>query len=108
MKYFSFIRKTGYTNKERTIASYDSFYSKDSEAIQITRAAGLDNEYGNSDEDIYQGLKRAKDNNEVIFFYSHKVDDKDPYATPYERFEKIIKMAEDLGLEFYTCRDLAG
>lgn len=101
-------RGTAHTNETIRLKDLDNIYFSCGEKHPFTIGAGIDEVYENTSEEIEQALNRAKENNEIVVFYSHHVFKDDSYTTSFERFEEIIEKARELDLEFYTIRNLAG
>ena len=106
LKYFLRLRSTAYTSNTTRIVNLDSvFYKWQDEAL--IRGVGMDSEYGNTIEEITQGLERAQQSDEVIVLYGHTPIYNSPdYGTPAEKLLSIIQEANALNLVFYRVSDL--
>ncbi|MFW9965062.1 MAG: polysaccharide deacetylase family protein, partial [Candidatus Sifarchaeia archaeon] len=107
LKYFLRLRSTAYTSNTTRIVDLDQVYYKwENEAL--IRGVGIDSEYGNTIEEIIEGLERAQQSNEVLVLYGHTPTyDTPDYGTPVEKLISILEAAQMLNLELYRVSDLA-
>ncbi|MFW9912081.1 MAG: polysaccharide deacetylase family protein [Candidatus Thorarchaeota archaeon] len=107
IKYFLILRSTTYTSNETRVVGLNSTYY-DWQPRKVLQAVGIDNLYGNTIEEIVEGLERAKSNNEVLLLYGHMPSNTSgDYVTPINKLETILSSAEAMGLSFYRISDLA-
>jgi hypothetical protein len=86
----------------QSIAEVDGLFY-DWDGRKVICAAGLDPVSRNSLESVFEGMERAVARDEVLMLYAHS-----PGKTvPVERIEAILGFAEELGLPFFTARELA-
>jgi PKD repeat protein len=100
--YFEHIRDT-YYSWDDTI-----YYTQGSNQAFIA-GIGLDDiTYGNSINDIYNGISRAQDEDKILITYAHepRLNVTGEYQTSYDRLNKTMKYASDNNLKFYTIREL--
>lgn len=106
LKYFKYLRSTTYTNEHIRIKDLNKVFFKDT-VHKIFWGVGIDENYGNSLEEIMEGLKRAKDNNEIMILYGHSMSNKvGNYITRRTTLEEILKFAHDNGINFFTLSEL--
>ena len=66
----------------------------------------MDNHYNHEIDEIREAFIKARENGEIITLYSHRiVDDQSNYAIAPQKLTNIIKVAQELGLEFYKFKD---
>jgi peptidoglycan/xylan/chitin deacetylase (PgdA/CDA1 family) len=74
---------------------------------KVLCAVSIDEVAGNGLDTIFLGLDRARDRGEVIQLYGHQPGDPAAGGTvPVEKIEAIVARAVELGLPFYTSREL--
>jgi len=106
LKYFKNLRYTAYLNQNKQITEVYRAYMR-SPYPQITYAIGIDNVYGISLEDIYRGIDRAYENNEILMLYAHGISDSgERYVTSLDRLEQIAKYIVQKNMKFYTVSEL--
>jgi PKD repeat protein len=100
--YFGHVRDT-YYGWDETI-----YYSHDSNQAFIAGIGIDDRTYGNSINDIYNGISRTQEDNTVLITYGHEPvrNVTGDYQTSYDRLDKILKYASDNNVQFYTIREL--
>ena len=106
LRYFLRLRSTAYTTNTTRVVNLDLvYYNWQNEAL--IRGVGMDSEYGNTIEEITQGLERAQQSDEVLVLYGHTPIYNSPdYGTPAEKLLSIIQEAHALNLAFYRVSDL--
>jgi peptidoglycan/xylan/chitin deacetylase (PgdA/CDA1 family) len=99
--YFGHVRDT-YYNFDDTV-----YYTCGSNQAFIA-GVGLDESYGNSINDYYNGISKAQDEDKVLIVYGHRpvLNVTGDYQTSYDRLGKILKYASDNNVKFYTMREL--
>lgn len=106
LKFFDHVRYTTYPTKGAKIKEMDVVYVKNP-SPKVMKAVGIDNDYFHSIEEIYEGIDRAAQNNEVIVLYAHSISDQlHNLNISFSKLEMIIKYAYDKGLRFYTIEEL--
>ncbi|NLI92466.1 MAG: polysaccharide deacetylase family protein [Peptococcaceae bacterium] len=106
LKYFKNVRYTSYPQKDKRIADLDSVYLKNKHQ-KVVSAVGIDNGYGHSLEEIFQGIDRAYNNHEILVLYGHVLSNKPgSLNTNMDRLETIIQYAQKKGMKFHTISDL--
>jgi PKD repeat protein len=67
-----------------------------------------DSTYGNSMNDIYEGLERAKQDDTILITYAHVPvrNVSGYYMISYERLENILRYVSDNNMKFYTVSEL--
>ncbi|RDE15381.1 MAG: hypothetical protein C4K48_04045, partial [Candidatus Thorarchaeota archaeon] len=106
LKYFIRLRSTAHTSNTTRIVDLDSVYYKWQNEVLI-RGVGIDSEYGNTVDEIIQGLERAHQSDEVIILYGHTPTyDSPDYGTPVEKLASILEAAQTMNLVFYRVSDL--
>jgi PKD repeat protein len=101
--YFGHIRDT-YYSWDDTI-----YYTPGSHQAFISGIGLDDTTYGNSINDIYNGISRAKDEDKILITYAHQPlqNVTGLYQTSYDRLNKTLKYASDNNVQFCTVRELA-
>jgi len=106
-KNFLFFRATAYSSTNRPVENVDKVFFTRDNTTGLIFGVGIDNIYNNPLDEIEDGLIRAKDNNEVLVLYGHKITNEGGnYHTPPSKLEGILRIASELGLEFYTVSEL--
>jgi peptidoglycan/xylan/chitin deacetylase (PgdA/CDA1 family) len=106
LKYFKTVRYTAYPAKGKKLADVSSAYLKDKRQ-RVISAVGIDNGYGNSTEDILQGIDKAYNKHELLLLYGHVISDKPgSQNTSMKRLETIIQYAQKKGMQFHTASEL--
>jgi peptidoglycan/xylan/chitin deacetylase (PgdA/CDA1 family) len=108
LNYFLFLRATVYSWENYDVKDIDwAFYSKNKNFSGVVYGVGIDNIYNNPLAELRAGMIRARDNNEVLILYGHNItNDGGNYSTTPEKLERILKLAVELGLKFYTVTEL--
>jgi peptidoglycan/xylan/chitin deacetylase (PgdA/CDA1 family) len=90
------------------IDTIESIYYKYDKS-KVIAGLGIDNNFNISLEEIKRGFLRAKSNNEVIVFYSHRPVEKigGSYQITHEYLEEVFKLAKSFGLKSFTFNELA-
>lgn len=106
LKYFIRLRATAYTsNTTRIVDLNKAYYKWQNESL--IRGVGIDTEYGNTVDEVIQGMERAQQSNEVIILYGHTPTyDSPDYGTPVEKLVSILEAAQTMNLVFYRVSDL--
>ena len=104
--YFPYLRTTASDNHRR-LSQLDEIYHRKGKHYNLLAGDGIDNSYNNEVEEIKNAFIKARKNQEVITLYGHKIIDlpNDNYSVSPEKLEKIIEIAKDVGLEFYTFKE---
>jgi PKD repeat protein len=99
--YFGHIRDT-YYNWDDTI-----YYQYGSNQAFI-KGIGMDESYGHSMTEIYDGISRAKTDDKILIFYGHEPVPSNPgsYQTSYDRLDKILKYVSDNNLKTFTISEI--
>jgi Ca2+-binding RTX toxin-like protein len=100
--YFGHIRDTHY-------AWDDAIYYQYGSGQAFIAGMGIDDlTYGNSIDDIYNGLSRAKQEDTVLITYGHTpvVTVTGDYQTSHDRLEKILQYISDNNMKCYTISEL--
>ncbi|RNC29129.1 MAG: hypothetical protein AWM53_00778 [Candidatus Dichloromethanomonas elyunquensis] len=106
LQYFKTVRYTAYPPKNKKIADFNPVYLKDKRQ-RVLNAVGIDNGYGHTDEEIFQGIDRAYNNHETLLLYGHVISNKPGNAnTSMQRLETIIQYAQKKGMTFHTVSEL--
>lgn len=106
LKHFTRLRATAYSSNTTRIVDLDQIYYK-WENESLIRGVGIDVEYGNTIEELFQGLERAEVSNEVLVLYAHTITyEFSDYGTPVDILEAILDAAQTMDLVFYRVSDL--
>ncbi len=104
---FIFLRATAYSNSNRPVAEVEEAFFSRENTTGLIYGVGIDNIYNNPLSEIEDGLIAAKNNNEVLILYGHKItNDEGRYHIPPSKLEDILRIAYELELEFYTISEL--
>ena len=108
LKRFDFVRSVASLGKEDDLKSIDDiFYSGDNTGA--VSAIGIDGGSGVTSAMIEGGLKRAKQNGEVLMLYGHQpvVSNKpEPYQFSIHLLRQILEQSKQYDLKFYTFQEL--
>jgi len=106
LKHFSRIRSATQNYNNTTLDQIDEiFYKWDGNLVP--NAMGIDVFYNISIANLTNGLERAKNNQEVIIFYAHKIDDSgNNFTTSRAYLEAAFQAANQLKLESIRFGDL--
>lgn len=105
LKHFKYVRGAAFTNGDKRLIDLNKIYLSRSKGLVF--AAGIDNVYKNSLDEIHMALKKAKDENKILLLYGHKTtDDYCGYCTPISKIEAVLNVASEAGLKFYRIKDL--
>ena len=104
--YFPYLRTTASDNN-RQLYQLDEIFHQKGKHYNILAGDGIDNSYNNGIAEIKEAFIKARKNREIITLYGHKIVDlpDDNYSISPEKLEKIIEIAKNLGLEFYTFKE---
>jgi peptidoglycan/xylan/chitin deacetylase (PgdA/CDA1 family) len=104
--YLPYLRTTASDNN-RQLYQLDEIFHQKGKHYNILAGDGVDNSYNNGIEEIKEAFIKARKNQEIVTLYGHKIVDlpDDNYSISPQKLEKIIKIAKDLGLEFYTFKE---
>jgi peptidoglycan/xylan/chitin deacetylase (PgdA/CDA1 family) len=104
--YFPYLRTTASDNHRR-LSQLDEIYHKKGKHYNLLAGDGIDNSYNNEVEELKNAFIKARKNQEVVTLYGHKIIDlpNDHYSVSPQKLEKIIEIAKDVGLEFYTFKE---
>ena len=104
--YFVHVRSTAYGSPIKNINSV--YYQYGSHTSHI-HGIGLDESYGHSMNEIYEGLSRAKDEEKILIFYCHvPINSDNPGSSQisWDRIEKTLINATENNLKFYTISEI--
>jgi len=107
--YFLHIRGTAFSQDYLPLREVDLiYYQYGSHQPHIYGISIDDHSGGNSLDDIYDGILRAKEENKIVIFYSHTPVETDPqaYELSYDRLDKILKYISENDLKFYTISEI--
>jgi len=104
--YFPYLRTTA-SDHNRQLYQLDEIFHKHGKHYGLLAGDGIDNIYNNEIAEIKQAFIKARKNQEIITLYGHKIVNlpSDNYSTSPEKLKKIIDIAKNLGLEFYTFKE---
>ena len=108
-KYFLHIRGTAYSDIDDPLKDVDGVYYHYGSHQKIIHGIGIDdNSYGNSLNDIYHGIARAKKENTILIFYAHMPvkNITGDYQISYNRLEKILMNTSENNLTFYKISEI--
>jgi len=99
--YFGHIRDTYYGWDDTIYYQYGSNQA-------FIAGIGLDESYGNSMTDIYNGISKAKTDEKILIFYGHEPVASNPgeYQTSYDRLDKTLKYVSDNNLKTFTISEI--
>ncbi|WP_319481645.1 polysaccharide deacetylase family protein [uncultured Draconibacterium sp.] len=104
--YFDYLRKATYNTKDTSIDYYDDIFAKKDD-YKVVNAMGIDTNFKITPENLELGLQRAKNNNEVLILYSHKIDSSlTDYTVRPEYLAEIFKRCEKLNIKSIRMTDL--
>lgn len=110
LKFFSVLRATVVTTDAVRIKNLNKAYISNNNMGKILYGVGIDNGYGNTLDEIIEGMDRTKKNGEILVFYSHVIKEKpdhdEKYAISTSILEKILKYASENNLRFYTALEV--
>lgn len=106
LKYFSNIRLATQNYNNTTLDQIDEIFYPWNEK-RIHNAMGLDVYYQISIENLTLGLQKAKENQEAIIFYCHKIDDSgNSFTTSRAYLEEAFQAVNQVGLKSIRFKDL--
>jgi len=106
-KHFNNVRYTAYPAKGKKIKDLDSVFLKNKKQ-KVISAVGIDNGYEHDLAEIFAGIDRAFNNNEILVLYAHVLSNKPgKLNVSMEKLEAIICYAQEKGMKFYTVAELA-
>jgi len=99
--YFGHIRDTHYNWDDEIYYQYGSNQA-------FIAGIGMDESYGHSMTEIYDGISRAKTEDKILIFYGHEPVPSNPgsYQTSYDRLENILKYVSDNNLKTFTIAEI--
>ena len=99
--YFGHIRDTHYDWDDAVYYEYGSDRA-------FIAGIGLDESYGHSMTEIYNGISRAKTEDRILIFYGHEPVASNPgsYQTSYDRLDKTLKYISDNNLKTFTISEI--
>ena len=99
--YFGHIRDTHYDWDDAVYYEYGSDRA-------FIAGIGLDESYGHSMTEIYNGISRAKTEDKILIFYGHELVASNPgsYQTSYDRLDKTLKYISDNNLKTFTISEI--
>lgn len=77
------------------------------EGRRVLCGVSIDNRLDVALDDFREGMERAREREEVLVFYGHKIGTGKSAVTP-ERLESILQLAQDAELPFLTFPELHG
>jgi len=85
------------------------FYEYGSNQLLIEGVGIDDQTYGNTINEIYDGISRAKQEDTILIFYAHVPVQTvtGDYMISYDRLEKILKNVSENNMKFYTVSELS-
>ena len=89
--------------------NHGSVYYEYGSNTPVINAQGIDDTtYGQSLDDLYNYISTAKENDEIVIFYGHKLVSSNPgeYETSYDRLDKILKYVSDNNLKTFTISEI--
>ena len=104
--YFPNLRTTASDNS-RKLFQLEEIFHKKGKHYTILAADGIDNSYDNEIPEIRDAFIKARENGEIVTFYAHQVltDANNPYAISPQKLKKLIIIAQEVGLKFYTFKE---
>ena len=103
--YFPYLRTTA-SDHNRRLSQLEEIFHKKGKHYSILAGDGMDNHYHHKLDEIREAFIKARENGEIITLYSHRIeDDNSSYAISPQKFKNIIKIAQEVGLEFYRFKD---
>ena len=105
---FTHIRGTAYHESGKLKDVDLVFYQYGSNMAHIYGIGIDDITYGNSLDDIYDGILRAKTEDKILIFYAHTPVASNPqmYQTSYDRLEKILTNVSENNMKFYKISEI--
>jgi PKD repeat protein len=107
--YFLHIRGTDYRETGIPLKDVDSVFYQYGSNQPFINGIGIDDvSYGNSLDDIYAGILRAKEEEKILIFYTHTpvVSNPQVYQITHDRLEKILKNVTENNLNFYKISEI--
>jgi peptidoglycan/xylan/chitin deacetylase (PgdA/CDA1 family) len=103
--YFVHVRSTAYGSPVKN--SNSVFYQYGSHTSHIY-GIGLDESYGHSMDEIYDGIAKAKNEDKILIFYAHVPVTSNPGSSQIsiDRIEKTLRNASENNLKFYTISEI--
>jgi len=106
LKYFKHVRGVICTNEKKRLSDFKQIYYNNRNDGLIF-AAGIDNIYANSVEEIQAAIGKAIKKKMTLLLYAHRVSNAPgDYCVPAARLEAVFKYASENGLKFYKTSDL--
>ena len=103
--YFPYLRTTA-SDHNRRLFQLEEIFHKQGKHYSILAGDGIDNHYQHELDEIREAFIKAREYGEIITLYSHRVvDDQSNYAIAPQKLKNIIKIAQEVGLEFYRFKD---
>lgn len=105
-EYFTFVRKATYNYNDTTLDMYDEIFATN-ESHNIVNAMGIDMGYNITLENIESGIQRAKERNEVLILFGHKIIDEsiNSHITP-EHLQDIFELCAEYEIKTMRIKDL--
>ena len=101
--HFEHIRDTAYSYNDMIYYQYGSNQP-------FIAGIGIDEYYGNTLTNIYNGISKAKNEDKIIIFYGHRpvASDPDPalYETSHEKIDNILHYVSENGMNTYTISEI--
>ncbi len=105
LKYFRHVRGVACTDNKRRLTDIGQIYC--GHEGRRFFAAGIDNVYGNSVEEIRAAMKKALEKGKTLLLFAHRTSSEPgDYCTPVARIESVLEYASGIGLKFYTIKDI--
>ncbi len=103
---FKYLRKATWNEKEQSISLYDEIYASRAHH-HIVNSMGIDVNYKIPLDDLEVGLLRAKNRNEVLILYAHKINDKQTDYTISARYlEEAFRLCKKHDIKTIRLKDL--
>lgn len=103
--YLPYLRST-FADSSKQLAQMDDIYHNSDKNYGFLSGDGMDTLYNNELPEIEAALTRAKNNNEIITLYAHRIlpdgGEGHNYGMYAAKLNAVIAKAQQLGLKFYT------
>lgn len=105
--YFHYLRKATWNMQDTTLDYYDDIYAGKNN-FRINNAMGIDYNYNITIENFESGLIRAKDRNEALILYAHRIDTTlRDYSVHPKYLEDVFKLCTKNNIQSIRYRDLS-
>lgn len=95
-------------NAGQALSTLDELYHNSSKRYDFLSGDGIDSGYQKELPEITAALQRAKDRDEILTLYAHRIlpaSETHHYGTPASKLNAVIDRAKALGLRFYTFEE---